>query len=73
MKAYGAVDIQIHVFLISALDGGEWSASRPACSKTKVSNTGGEAGRRRDGTVSKKSAGFSAKYNIKTIYIFTFL
>jgi hypothetical protein len=29
MKAYGGVDVQIHIFLISALSGGEWSASRP--------------------------------------------
>jgi hypothetical protein len=29
MKAYGRVDIQIHIFLTSALAGGEWSATRP--------------------------------------------
>jgi hypothetical protein len=29
MKAYGRVDVQIHIFLTSALAGGEWSASRP--------------------------------------------
>jgi hypothetical protein len=29
MKAYGGVDVQIHVFLISALVGCELSASRP--------------------------------------------
>jgi hypothetical protein len=29
MKAYGGVEVYIHVFLTSALDGGEWSASRP--------------------------------------------
>jgi hypothetical protein len=29
MKAYGVVDVQIHIFLKSALVGGEWSASRP--------------------------------------------
>jgi hypothetical protein len=28
MKAYG-VDVQTHIFLPSALAGGEWSASRP--------------------------------------------
>jgi hypothetical protein len=29
MKAYGRMDVQTHVFLISALVGGEWSASSP--------------------------------------------
>jgi hypothetical protein len=29
METYGRVDVQIHVFLTSALVGGEWSASRP--------------------------------------------
>jgi hypothetical protein len=29
MKAYGGVDVCIHIFLTSALAGGEWSASRP--------------------------------------------
>jgi hypothetical protein len=29
MKAYGGVEVYIHVFLTLALDGGEWSASRP--------------------------------------------
>jgi hypothetical protein len=29
MKAYGGVDALIHIFLTSALAGGEWSASRP--------------------------------------------
>jgi hypothetical protein len=28
MKTYGRVTIWIHVFLTSALDGGEWSAAR---------------------------------------------
>jgi hypothetical protein len=30
MKAYGGVDVQIHIFLIFALVGGEWSALRPS-------------------------------------------
>jgi hypothetical protein len=30
MKGYGGVDVEIHIFLISALAVGEWSASRPA-------------------------------------------
>jgi hypothetical protein len=29
MKTYGGVEIQPHAFLTSALDGGEWLASRP--------------------------------------------
>jgi hypothetical protein len=29
MKAYGGVDVYIHIFLISAPVGGQWSASRP--------------------------------------------
>jgi hypothetical protein len=29
MKAYRGVDVQIHIFLASALAGSEWSASRP--------------------------------------------
>jgi hypothetical protein len=28
MKTYGGVDVYIHIFLTSALVGGEWSASR---------------------------------------------
>jgi hypothetical protein len=28
MKAYGGVDVLIHIFMTSALVGGEWSASR---------------------------------------------
>jgi hypothetical protein len=29
MKTYGGVDVQIYIFLTSALAGGEWSALRP--------------------------------------------
>jgi hypothetical protein len=29
MKAYGGVDVYIHILLTSTLVGGEWSASRP--------------------------------------------
>jgi hypothetical protein len=29
MKVYGGVDVEIHIFLTSALVLGEWSASRP--------------------------------------------
>jgi hypothetical protein len=31
MKAYGGVAVYSHIFLTSALVGGEWSASRPCC------------------------------------------
>jgi hypothetical protein len=30
MKAYGGVNVLIHIFLTSALVGGEWSGSRPS-------------------------------------------
>jgi hypothetical protein len=30
MKAYGGVDVYIHIFFTSTLVGGEWSASRPS-------------------------------------------
>jgi hypothetical protein len=29
MKRYWGVEVQLHAFLTSELDGGEWSASRP--------------------------------------------
>jgi hypothetical protein len=29
MKMYGGVEVQLHLIFISALDGGEWSASGP--------------------------------------------
>jgi len=29
LRHIGGVEIQLHAFLTSALDGGEWSASRP--------------------------------------------
>jgi hypothetical protein len=31
MKAYGRVDVYVHIFLTSTLVGGEWSVSRPGC------------------------------------------
>jgi hypothetical protein len=30
MEAYWGVEVQLHAFMTSALDGGEWSASRPS-------------------------------------------
>jgi hypothetical protein len=29
MKTYGGVNVKIHMFMISVLDGGEWTALRP--------------------------------------------
>jgi hypothetical protein len=29
MKAYGGVNVEVHIFLTSTLVGGEWSDSRP--------------------------------------------
>jgi hypothetical protein len=40
MKTYGGVDVYIHVFLTSAVVGGEWSASRP-CRFTPEERTPG--------------------------------
>jgi hypothetical protein len=34
MKVYGGVNVQIHIFLTSALIRGEWSASLPDCFTT---------------------------------------
>jgi len=31
MKTCGVVEVQLHTFLTSALNGGEWSASCPSC------------------------------------------
>jgi hypothetical protein len=31
MKTCGGVEVQFHEFLVSALDVGEWTASRPGC------------------------------------------
>jgi hypothetical protein len=40
MKTYGGVDVYSHIFLTSALVGGEWSASRP-CRFTAGENASG--------------------------------
>jgi hypothetical protein len=40
MKAYGGVDVKIHIFLALALAGGEWLASRPCCFTPRKRNPG---------------------------------
>jgi hypothetical protein len=40
MKVYGEVDVYIHIFLISALAGGEWSASRSGSLTSGESDAG---------------------------------
>jgi hypothetical protein len=44
MKAYGGVDVYSHIFLTSALVGGEWSASRPGRFTTGERARGTKAG-----------------------------
>jgi hypothetical protein len=46
MKAYGGLDVLIHIFLTSALVGGEWSASRPCRFTPGTHLTGGWVGPR---------------------------
>jgi hypothetical protein len=41
MKVYWGVDVQIHIFLTSALAGAEWSASRPGCFTPGINCIGG--------------------------------
>jgi hypothetical protein len=45
MKAYVGVDLEIHIFLTSALAGGEWSVSRPG-HFTPLDRRPGGSGRR---------------------------
>jgi hypothetical protein len=40
MKAYGGMDVYIHIFLTSALVGGEWSASRTGLFIPRETTTG---------------------------------
>jgi hypothetical protein len=46
MKTYRGVDVQIHVFLTSALAGGKWSASRPSLFNPGIHWIGGWVGPR---------------------------
>jgi hypothetical protein len=38
MTTYGGVEVYLHAFLTSALDGGGWSTSRPASKRTPVTH-----------------------------------
>jgi len=40
MKTYGGVEVQLHTFLTSELDVGEWSGSRPGRFTYKVRAAG---------------------------------
>jgi hypothetical protein len=44
MKEYGAVDVDIQIFLTLALAGGEWSASQPDHFTPGETATGEEVG-----------------------------
>jgi hypothetical protein len=46
MKAYGGLEVHIHVFLTSAVVEGEWSASRPGRSTPSTRWIGGGVGSR---------------------------
>jgi hypothetical protein len=40
MKVYWGVEVDLHAFFISVLDGGEWSASRPGCFTPRERDSG---------------------------------
>jgi hypothetical protein len=44
MEAYWGVEVYLRTFLASALDGGEWSASRPDCFTPDTHWIGGSVG-----------------------------
>jgi hypothetical protein len=44
MKAYGGVDVYIHIFFTSAVHGGEWSAALPDLITTGTHWIGGSMG-----------------------------
>jgi hypothetical protein len=50
MKAYRGVDVYIKIFLTTALDGGEWAASRPGrfTSRERAPGIGGYVDPRAD-------------------------
>jgi hypothetical protein len=73
MKAHWGVEVQLHAFLTSALDGGEWSASRPGLftSRERTPGTrwiGGWVGPRAglDAVVKRKIPSLRRKSNPRT-------
>jgi hypothetical protein len=46
MKTYWGVEVSLHAFLTSTLDGGEWSASRPGRCTPSILCIGGWVGPR---------------------------
>jgi hypothetical protein len=54
MKAYGVVDVYIHIFLTLALVGAEWSASRPGRLTPSTHWIGGWVGPRAHQDVEKR-------------------
>jgi len=57
MKAYWWSGYIIHTFLTSAVDGGEWSASRPSCFTSKGKSPSYPFGRRLGGPQSRSGRG----------------
>jgi hypothetical protein len=61
MKAYRGENVQIHAFLSSALDGGEWSASHSGCFTPKERAPGSHLYRRLVGPQSPSGRGGGVK------------
>ena len=53
MKAWGGVEVKQHMFLITAIDVGGWTASCPSCftAKERTAGTHGLGGRWKQGRV----------------------
>jgi hypothetical protein len=42
MKKYGGVEVQLHAFLTTVLDGGDWSVSQAGCFTPRAPLSTGE-------------------------------